>query len=260
MTNENRSAFRYRSKGSIGYIVPPRCNETVLEEAFRIRPEGLTWCFATLGLSELQRRDFDEALRAVEVAARELAQRKVSVVAYSGIPLTTAQGSRYHQELKARIQAQVGSIPAETDSNLVMQALQALGIRRVSVVTPYQRPILENLIRVLEHHDFEVVSAKGRELALAELISELDGDSAYEAALESYREQPGTDGFFLSCPQWPVVANIGRLERATGKPVVTQLQAILWWTLATLGLPDRVSGYGRLLAEMPAPRELERVG
>ena len=43
---------QYRSKGAIGFIVPPRCNETVLEEAFRLRPPGLTWCFASLGLSE----------------------------------------------------------------------------------------------------------------------------------------------------------------------------------------------------------------
>ena len=45
---------------------------------------------------------------------------------------------------------------------------------------------------------------------------------------------------------------IAQSEAATGKPVVTQLTAILWWALHTLELEDRVDGYGRLLREMPA--------
>lgn len=242
----------YRAKGSIGYIVPPRTNETVIEEALRIRPEGLTWCFASLGLPEFGKRNFDEALQAIESAVDDLAQRKVSVVAYSGVPLTVAQGPHYHTDLKRRIQGQLGPrIPAETDSDLVMSALRVLGVHRVSVITPYRKESVENLRVLLDHHGFNVVSTRGREVTLAQLVADLNDDDAYEAALDSFREQPDTDGFYLSCPQWPVVANIKRIEDATGKPVVTQLQAILWWTLHTLGLPDRVTGYGRLLDEMP---------
>jgi maleate isomerase len=242
----------YRSKGSIGLIVPPRCNETVLEEAIRIRPPGLAWCVASLGLPELTERDFDVALKMTETAAQELAQRKVSVIVQTGIPLQVARGPRYSEELKARLRAVVGgTIPVETDGTLVINALHTLGARRVSVITPYQKPILDNLVRMLQAYDLEVADARGEELKLAQLIAELHFDSAYEKAMQSFREQPNTDAFYLSCPQWPVVGNIERIEQATGKPVVTQMTAILWWTLTTLGLDDKVKGYGTLLEKMP---------
>ena len=41
-------------------------------------------------------------------------------------------------------------------------------------------------------------------------------------------------------------------QALTGKPVVTQLTSILWWTLATLRRDERVGGFGRLLEEMPS--------
>jgi len=244
---------RYRSRGAIGFIVPPRCNETVLEEAFRLRPPGLTWCFASLGLSEFGEQSFDAALALAETAAKELAVRKVSVIVLAGLPLQTAKGPKYYQELEARLRAAVGdAIPVATDGRLVIEALHALAARRVSVVTPYQKPYLDNLGRMLAAHDLEVVSAKGEELSLGELISELHFDSAYEKTMESLREQPETDAIYISCPQWPVVGSIARIEQETGKPVVTQLTSILWWTLATLRLDERVGGYGRLLDEMPS--------
>src|SRR5581483_1636830 len=234
--------------------VPPRCNETVLEEAFRIRPAGLTWCVASLGLPELTERDFDRALEATETAAHELALRKTNVIVQTGLPLQVARGPKYYLELTSRLQAAVGpDIPVETDAGLVIEALRTLGARRISFISPYQKPIVDNSVRMLEAHGLEVVSAKGEELRLAELISELHFDSAYEKAMASFREQPGTDAFYLSCPQWPVVGSVERIERETGKPVVTQLTAILWWALAAIGLPDRITGYGRLFDE-PAPR------
>ena len=116
---------RYRSKGAIGFIVPPRCNETVLEEAFRLRPPGLTWCFASLGLPEFGEQSFDAALALTETAAKELAVRKVSVIVLAGLPLQTARGPKYYQELEARLQAAVGdAIPVATDGRLVIEALQ----------------------------------------------------------------------------------------------------------------------------------------
>jgi maleate cis-trans isomerase len=246
-------AFRYRSKGSIGYIVPPRCNETVIEEALRIRPAGVTWCFASLGLSELERGDFQVALRAVETAAQELAQRRVSAVAYSGIPLTTAQGPRYHEELQRRIQAAVGDIPVETDSSLVVRALRTLGVRRVSLITPYHTAIVDALTAMMRGQGFEVADARGMELRLAQLITDTDGEMAYRMACDSAAAQPEIDGFYLSCPQWPIVDSIERIEQATGRPVVTQLQAIVWWAAGVLGLPEPVPGFGRLLRDRPSP-------
>ena len=246
--------MRYRERGSIGIIVPPRSNETILEEAFRIRPAGVSWCFSTLGLPEFGQRDFDAALETVERAAIELAERRVSVIAFTGVPLSSSKGVDYADRLRERISTAVGgAIPVETDTRLVTRALRMLGAKRIALVTPYRREVLANVRRQLEGQGFEVASAVGRELRLAQLITDPDFDTAYDAARESFAVTPDIDAFFLSCPQWPVVGAIARLEAATGRPVVTQLQAVVWWAAEVIGLADTVSGFGRLLEHHRPP-------
>lgn len=239
----------YRELGSIGLIVPPRCNETAIEEAMRIRPRGLAWCIASLGMDEFGTDQFTRALSQAKAAVRGLSAREVDVIAYTGMPLTSRRGATYHCDLRQALQEEAGpETPVQTDSGVVLEALRAVGARRVSIVTPYQAVTVGDVEHLLQEHGFEVAATRGRDLALAQLLTDVDDDSAFETACEAYEEAPETDAFFLSCPQWPVVGAIERLERATGKPVITQLQAILWWALATLGIDASPQQGGRLFA------------
>ena len=47
----------------------------------------------------------------------------------------------------------------------------------------------------------------------------------------------------------PVVAEIGALERETGRTVVACNAAVYWQTLRAAGIDDRIAGFGRLLSE-----------
>lgn len=245
----------YRSAGCIGYIAPPRCNETVIEEALAIRPPGLSWCFASLGMPEFGERDFTTALALVEESVRQLVERRVSVVVYSGVPLTAQQGEDYHSGLESRLQELAGpDVPVVTDTSLVLRALAALEVRRLTVITPYQEPTVRRLKALMESKGHQVVDATGLGLRLGQLLTDVEDDTAFDAAVASYREHPDTDGFYLSCPQWPVIGAIERLEDLTGKPVVTQLQAVMWWVTQRLGLDPAGSPVplGRLLST-PGP-------
>ena len=245
-------AATYRARGSIGWIVPPRCNETIIEEAFRIRPRGVSWAFASLGMEEFGKAHFDEALAVVEAAARDLVARQVGVIIYSGMPLTASRGGDYHQLVTQRIRESTGTeVPITTDTALVCAGLRTLGASRISLVTPYQETTVRNVADVFRSEGFEVVDARGLGFTLAQLITEPTDDTSYDLAMESFGALPDTDAFYLGCPQWPVVGNIGRLEEATGRPVVTQVQAAMWWAAAHLGVDDLPAGYGRLLEEVP---------
>ena len=247
-------ATSYRSKGSIGYIAPPRCNETLIEEALAIRPPGLAWCFATLGMADFGERNFAEALDAVEEAAVQLVERGVDMVVYSGVPLTASRDKNFHGQLEQQIAKRIGaSVPVVTDSSLVLRALDALAVRRVTLITPYRAPTVVKVTQMLEANGLEVVDATGEELSLGQLLTDLNDDSAFDAAMKSFEANPDTEGFYLSCPQWPVVEAVERLEKATGKPVVTQLQAVLWWAMDTLGLKTDAPAIplGRLMEVSP---------
>jgi maleate isomerase len=239
----------YGRLGTIGLIVPPRTNETLLYEMMRVVPDGVSWCVSTLGLREHDLHEYATALAAVERCTEELVERGAGAIAFAGIPLSTSQGTRYHEQLAARIADASGhAVPVTTDLAACLAALAAFGAGRVTVISNYQNDVLQRLVGALEESGLAVATTRGIHLTLAEQITGATFDTAFELATEAFREDQTTDAILLACPQWPLVGNIERIEAATSRPVVTQLQAIAWWALHALDLDPTVPACGRLLA------------
>jgi maleate cis-trans isomerase len=242
----------YGWKASIGFIGPPRTNETVLHEAIRLAPKGISWCWSTMCLPEFGQFEFDEALSAAGLCAKELADRKVSVIVLTGIPLITSKGPGYHEQIEREIADITGNvIPVTSDIHCVLAALAALKLNRISLSSIYQRYIQDNVIRYLEHYGVETAADEGLSYALADCMTRADMNTSYECAMVVHRKAPRADGMFIACPQWPVIDNIERLERDTGAPVVTHLGAIMWGALARIGMRESQPGFGGLLSEFP---------
>jgi len=243
----------YGWKATIGCIVPPRTNETVINEAVRLAPEGISWCWSVMGLPEFGKYEFDEALGRAAVAAGELADRDVDIIVSWGIPLVTSKGPGYHERLEAELSAASGGRkPVTTDIRCVLGALRALGGDEVAILSIYQRYIQDNLIRYFEHYGIRTVADEGLEYKLADCMTRPSMETSYESAMALARRAPAAESLFVSCPQWPVVGNVARLEREMGKPVIAQIPAVLWGSLSQLGKREPVKGYGRLLEEWPA--------
>ena len=243
----------YGWRGTIGLISPPRTNETAIYEAMQVAPEGVSWCLSCLGLAEHNDEEYKKALATVEICVKELVERKVHAIALGGIPVITSQGPSYHLQLAEDMSRYAGgAVPVTTDIAAIMAAFEALDMRRITIISNYQDAILQRARNAFETAGFEVVASKGIHLTLAQQLSEGSFDQPFEMAMEAFGEHPDTDGIFFSCPQWPVVRNIDRIEKATGKPVVTQFQAISWWAMNELDIQTPVPGFGRLLAQPEA--------
>ena len=243
----------YGWKATIGCIVPPRTNETVINEALRLAPEGVSWCWSVMGLPEFGKYEFDEALGRAAVAAGELADRDVDIIVSWGIPLVTSKGPGYHASLEAELSQAIGARkPVTTDIHCVLGALRALGGDEVAILSIYQRYIQDNLIRYFEHYGIRTVADEGLEYKLADCMTRPSMETSYESAMGLARRAQAAESLFVSCPQWPVVGNVARLEREMGKPVIAQIPAVLWGCLSQLGKREPVKGYGRLLEEWPA--------
>jgi len=52
----------------------------------------------------------------------------------------------------------------------------------------------------------------------------------------------------MPCNKWRTVSVVERIEKDSGKPVVTNTQAWTWEALGAMGMDDPIPGYGRLLA------------
>jgi maleate cis-trans isomerase len=248
----------YGYKATIGFIGPPRTNETVLAEAFRLVQPGVTWAWSTMGLSEFGQKEFDHALSLAHLCAKELASREVSIIVMAGIPLMTSKGAPYHERLARELADAIGPrVPVTTDIACVIAALRALKMERIALSSIYQRYIQDNVIRYLEHYGIRTLGDETLAYALAECMTGPTMNTAYEASRKALDKASDADGLFIACPQWPVIDHIERLEKESGKPVVTHLTAIMWGALAQIGVRVPFGGYGEMLSRWPAWPEVQ---
>ena len=121
------------------------------------------------------------------------------------------------------------------------------GVRKIGVVTPYM-PVGDGMVvKFLGDIGYEVMDIKGHcspgpvEIAwepfgkTRQLVRQVDGDEV-DLIL-----QAGTNLYF--------VALAAQLERELGKPVLAINAVTFWHALRNNGIPDRLDGYGSLLAE-----------
>jgi maleate isomerase len=243
----------YGWKASLGFIGPPRTNETVLHEAIRLAPDGVSWCWSTMGLPEFGLYEFDEALRLSAVCAKELAAREVDVMVATGIPLITSKGAGYHEQLERDVSEAIGhKKPVTSDMRCVINALKALGLEEIVISSLYQGYIQDNLIAYLAHYGIRTLADERLSFALADCMTRPTMDTAYECAVAAARKAPKAQGLLLACPQWPVIGNLDRLEQTIGIPVVAHLPAIMWGAMAKIGLREPLGNFGTLLREWPA--------
>ncbi len=125
--------------------------------------------------------------------------------------------------------ADATDIPAVSTSALVGEALNALHLESMVVISPY--PSNATIISYLEAIGKRVV----HDVALG--LSPIDyagvtPERWFEIAMEN--DRPNADTVFLSCANTTQIDAIARLEAALGKPVVNSNQAVLWGSLNRL--------------------------
>ena len=120
-------------------------------------------------------------------------------------------------------------IPGLTTSTAVLEALTALGAKKVAVLTPY--PEETNLAekKFLEDNGFFVTNIVGMDMSGYRKIYCADQPFLYKNAKNM--DMKGADVFFLSCMALDTLDFIQELEEDLGLPVITSHQATLWSAL-----------------------------
>lgn len=179
----------------------------------------------------------------VPAASKLLAHAKVDVICYGCTAGGFLKGPGYDQEIIQAIEAETG-IPGATTAAAVVDALRALGVRRVSVASPYEPLLNERLQSYLKECGFEVLAIKGfGTQAHAGFTPEQN------AALVVEVDRAETQAIFISCTNFRTLEIIEPLEVRLGKPVVTSTSASMWKMLRRVDDPRSVPGSGRLLRE-----------
>jgi maleate isomerase len=186
--------------------------------------------------------------------AAELADARVDVLAYACLVAIMAQGSGYHRESAEAIGKEVAdvagtAVPIVTSAGALVDALRHLKATRISVITPYMKPLTKMVCEYLAAEGFHIHDALSLEVADNLAVGRLPQDQLVQLADKV--DTKGVDALILSaCVQMPSMGAVPRVQSRFGIPVLSAATATVWQLLGCLSLPQVVPGAG-LLLELP---------
>jgi maleate isomerase len=177
-----------------------------------------------------------------EAASQLLPDFRIDAVAYSCTSATVALG---YDEVRAQIHAGRPTVPVVTPITAAVAAARSLGMKRLSMLTPYVDSVSEPIRAYLEHNGIEVLNVASFGLESDVDMARIPPDAIHAAALEACHDD--ADGLFISCTALRAVEVIDALERTLKKPVISSVQCLFWQSLREAGYRKFIDGFGKLL-------------
>ncbi|MCO1659855.1 maleate cis-trans isomerase family protein [Pseudonocardia humida] len=238
----------------IGLVVPSS-NVTVETEvpALLARHAGARFSFHS---SRMRMHTVSpEGLRAMndqrERCVDEITDAGVDVLLYACLVALMAQGPGEHRRTERAVTEQLakaGPPPAVLSSaGALVDGLRALGARRIGLVTPYLRPLAEQVVGYLEAEGLAVLDWAALEVGDNAEVGCIPGERVLGAARGL--DLAGADALVISaCVQMPSLELVEPAEAEFGIPVLSAATAGAHALLRALSLPTALPGAGRLLA------------
>jgi maleate isomerase len=195
---------------------------------------------------ELKKMDVESDRCAVE-----LSDARCDVLAYACLVAIMCQGPGYHMESEQRLfnaTKQNGApTPIISSAGALVDGIKTIGAKKVAIITPYMKPLTQQVIDYIESSEIEVTDSisleipdnleVGRQdpLRLVEIVKNLDTSEADAVVLSA-------------CVQMPSLQAIQKVEDAIGKPVLSAAVATVYKILQTINLKPVVPNAGYLLS------------
>ncbi|HEY3650387.1 MAG TPA: Asp/Glu racemase [Streptosporangiaceae bacterium] len=195
-----------------------------------------------------------EQLRAMnaqrERCVLELGDAGVDVLLYACLVALMVGGPGEHQRVEAAITEQLStggaSLAVLSSAGALVEGLHALEARRIALVTPYLRPLAEQVVGYLEAEGFAVADWRALEVADNAEVGCIPGDRVMTAAREL--DLSGVDALVISaCVQMPSLDLVQAAEDEFGIPVMSAATAGAYTILRRLGLSVDIPDAGSLL-------------
>jgi len=227
-------------------VIVPSSNTTMERELWRMVPGGYSVHAARVRMQRVTPEELVRMDGEAERAARELSDARVGAIGYGCTIAVMCREPGYERQVQQRLEAAAG-VPVVVSAAAVLEALEAMGVGRVALATPYVDEVAALEVAFLKAYGVEVVDNENLNIADNVTVGEQPEEVTY--ALVRRLDLGRAEGVLISCAQLPSAGVIDRLERELGRPVLSTNTATLWALFRRLGRPARITGYGRLLAE-----------
>lgn len=146
--------------------------------------------------------------------------------------------------------------PVSNPVSAAIAAFQALGIRRIGLVTPYLLEICQAMIDLFAEAGVQTTAFGSFERPLDCEVARIRPQSILDAVIE-IGAAPEVEAVFVSCTNLKALGIVEEAEARLGKPVVTSNQAFAWHLATLAGVARQLSGPGTLLRTEPALQAAE---
>lgn len=240
----------------IGQIVPSSNTtmETEIPAVLRARelvePERFTFHSSRMRMQKVTKEELEAMDRDSDRCALELADARVDVLGYACLVAIMSMGKGYHRVSEERLHGRTveagGPAPVVTSAGALVDGLKVLGAKRVSILTPYMKPLTQLVIDYIEHEGIEVVDSISLEIPDNLEVGRQDPLAPAEI---TKRLNTNVDVIVASaCVQMPSLASVQMIEDRTGLPVVSSSVSTTFMMLKKLGLKTWSPGFGSLLS------------
>jgi len=224
---EQHARFLPAPRARIGMIIPS-VNSMTEPQFNRFAPPGLAVHVARARVAGPWKRPLADMAEEIATSARLLSDVAPDLIVFHCTDTSMTQGPQGEGRILDIVRDATG-IEAVATSRLVLEALQALGLRKLLLLSPYKSN--QAVIGYLQSTGFAVL----HDVALAlEPLEFAKVTPAQWTDLARRHDRPEADGIFLSCTNTTQIEAIADIERELGKPVVNSNQAVLWGCLRKL--------------------------
>jgi maleate isomerase len=241
----------------IGQIVPSSNTtmETEIPAVLRARelsePERFTFHSSRMRMQKVTKEELAAMDGDSDRCALELADARVDVLGYACLVAIMSMGKGYHriseQRLHGRTVEAGGPAPVVTSAGALIDGLKALGAKKVSILTPYMKPLTQLVIDYIENEGIEVVDSIS--LEIPDNLEVGRQDPLAPAEITRRLNTRGVDAVVASaCVQMPSLDSVQLIEDRVGMPVVSAAVCTTYMMLKKLGLKPRSPGFGALLS------------
>lgn len=240
----------------IGQIVPSSNTtmETEIPAILRARealhPERFTFHSSRMRMKHVTKEELAAMDGDSDRCALELSDARVDVLGYACLVAIMSMGRGYHRVSEARLHQRTvdngGAAPVVTSAGALVDGLHAIGAKKVSILTPYMKPLTQLVIDYIESEGIEVVDSISLEIPDNLEVGRQDPRAPIE--ITKKLKTAGVDAVVASaCVQMPSLASVQPIEDRVGLPVLSSSVATTWQMLKKLGLSTQVPGHGALL-------------
>ena len=176
-----------------------------------------------------------------ETSGDILPNEKLDCVVYGCTSGTIASG---YSSIKKKINLAKPEAKVTTPSTAAINALKKLGLKRISIFTPYSKALNDEVVDYFKKENFEITTNSYFDISNDLDIGKVDENYLYETLCEM--DLGEAEALFISCTALPALSIIDKLEKKLNKIVLSSNQVLIWDTLQSIGKRDRIEGFGRL--------------